>query len=529
MKSGTFILSAVTFGLVFASRDAFYAAHRQPLPHLTRPEPYTTNHRDESKFRFLSKKTKPYIVESLPDVPFDIGEIYSGLIPIDKKNTSNALFFIFQPTIGVPRDEVTIFLNGGPGWSSFEGFFQENGRFTWTPGTYRPVENPYSWVNETNMLWVDQPIGTGYSIGTPTATTEEETAQEFIRFFKNFEKLFGIKNFKIYMTGESYAGRYVPYIAAAMLDKNDPEYFNVTGALLYDPCIGNWDFIQQEVTVVPFVRANNNVMGYNTSFISKVELLHQTCGYADYIDTYLAYPPPGPQPAVFFDSSSLENASCAVWEMLDHAAFSINPCFNVYAVNDGCPLLWDVLAHRTQFDYLPAGAVAYPNRSDVKAALHAPDIDWYLDQHHPVFVAGGGSGGPEKAGETSADPIQKVLPQVIEATNRVLVSNGDLDMIIITNGTLLAIQNMTWNGALGFQTAPSEEMVVETPDLEYTAAFNNGPQKGRDGPQGVVGLKHYERGLMWTQTYLGTHVQPESQPRAALRHLQWVLGRINEL
>ena len=73
--------------------------------------------------------------------------MYAGLIPIDYNNKSNALFFIFQPTIGPPVDEVTIFLNGGPGWSSFEGFFQENGRFLWQPGTYKLVENPYFWVN----------------------------------------------------------------------------------------------------------------------------------------------------------------------------------------------------------------------------------------------------------------------------------------------------------------------------------------------------------------------------------------------
>ena len=83
-----------------------------------------------------------YVVESLPDVNFDIGEMYSGLIPIDEKNTSRALFFVFQPTIGAPVDEVTIWLNGGPGCSSLEGFFQEAGRFLWQPGTFAPVENP---------------------------------------------------------------------------------------------------------------------------------------------------------------------------------------------------------------------------------------------------------------------------------------------------------------------------------------------------------------------------------------------------
>jgi carboxypeptidase D len=76
---------------------------------------------------------------------------------------------------------------------------------------------------------VEQPVGTGYSIGDITATSEEEIAQDFIHFFKNFEKAFGIKNFKIYVTGQSYAGRYVPYISAAMLDQKDKTYYDLSG------------------------------------------------------------------------------------------------------------------------------------------------------------------------------------------------------------------------------------------------------------------------------------------------------------
>lgn len=82
-------------------------------------------------FRFLDSATKrglslapmpiytdylpAYQVTSLPDVAYDIGEMYSGLVPIDERNKSRALFFIFQPTIGPPVDEITIWLNGGPG------------------------------------------------------------------------------------------------------------------------------------------------------------------------------------------------------------------------------------------------------------------------------------------------------------------------------------------------------------------------------------------------------------------------------
>lgn len=97
--------------------------------------------------------TPDFFVSSLPDINFDLGELYSGLMPIDYSNTSEALFFVFQPTIGEPVDEVTIWLNGGPGCSSLESFLQEVGRYTWQPGTAVPVENEYSWVNLTNVLW----------------------------------------------------------------------------------------------------------------------------------------------------------------------------------------------------------------------------------------------------------------------------------------------------------------------------------------------------------------------------------------
>lgn len=72
--------------------------------------------------------------------------MYAGLIPVDMRNKSRALYFVFQPTIGEPVDEITIWLNGGPGCSSLEGFLQENGRFVWQAGQFAPEINDYSWV-----------------------------------------------------------------------------------------------------------------------------------------------------------------------------------------------------------------------------------------------------------------------------------------------------------------------------------------------------------------------------------------------
>ncbi|OQE20012.1 hypothetical protein PENSTE_c014G04437 [Penicillium steckii] len=481
--------------------------------------------RSEKDFRFLNKKTKKYQVDHLPDVPFDIGEMYSGLMPIDMSNTSRALFFIYQPKLGEPVDEVTIWLNGGPGCSSMESFLQETGRFLWQPGTYAPVENPYSWVNLTNVLWVDQPVGTGYSIGTPTANSQEETAQDFVKFFKNFQKTFGIKNFKIYVTGESYAGRYVPYISAAMLDEKDEEYFDLQGALAYDPCIGQFDYVQEQVPVVPLVQNNANLFNFNETFMKELEHLHETCGYSDFIDKYLTFPPPEEQPTKIFNYTT--DSKCDVFDMVYNEVFHINPCFDLYEINLMCPLLWDVLAFPTSLDYQAPGSTVYFDRKDVKHALHAPNVTWAECSAEPVFV--GGSAGPEQEGDISANPIEKVLPQVIEATNRVLISNGDYDMVIITNGTLLAIQNMTWNGNLGFQEKPETPINIEIPDLMYKNVFEENGAQDLDGPQGIMGIQHFERGLMWAETYMSGHMQPQYQPRVAYRHLEWVLNRTESL
>jgi carboxypeptidase D len=97
-----------------------------------------------------------------------------------------------------------------------EGLMTENGPVNWLPGTDAPSPNPCTWLNLTNVVWIDQPLGVGYSQGEPDIETEEELAEQFIGFWKNFVKLFCMEEWAMYLTGESYAGMYIPYIAGAV-------------------------------------------------------------------------------------------------------------------------------------------------------------------------------------------------------------------------------------------------------------------------------------------------------------------------
>jgi carboxypeptidase D len=58
-------------------------------------------------------------------------------------------------------------------------------------------------ANLTNMIWVEQPVGTGFTQGTPTATSQEESAAQFLGFWKNFMETFGLVGKKVYIAGES--------------------------------------------------------------------------------------------------------------------------------------------------------------------------------------------------------------------------------------------------------------------------------------------------------------------------------------
>lgn len=153
-------------------------------------------------------------------------------------NGTDQFFFWFQPSTNpAAAKEIVIWLNGGvssvacrfkdhqhthihtytqciyianfqlpqPGCSSLEGLLQENGPFSWQYGTFKPVQNPWSWNRLTNMLWVEQPINTGFSTGKVTATSEEDVARQFLGFFRNFVETFSMQGFKVYITGESYA------------------------------------------------------------------------------------------------------------------------------------------------------------------------------------------------------------------------------------------------------------------------------------------------------------------------------------
>ena len=195
-------------------------------------------------------------------------------------------------------------------------------------GTFAPVQNPYTWVNLTNMLWVEQPVGVGFTQGTSDIVDEVGLAQEFLGFYKNWATDFQAQGKKVYITGESYGGYYVPYVADAFINANDSTYYNLAGVAINDPILGDGD-LQQEVPVVPYLNYWSDVFSLNESFTAAVQQRADSCGYTDYFNKYLTFPPPGP-----FPMPTNSSDDCDVFDDVFAAALEVNPCFNIYHILD---------------------------------------------------------------------------------------------------------------------------------------------------------------------------------------------------
>jgi len=78
-------------------------------------------------------------------------------------------------------------------------------------------DNPFSWSNWTNVLYIEQPAGVGYSYARDKSdkiqndiTSSKDSIKALHAFFKKFPEFVG---WDLYISGESYAGIYIPYLA----------------------------------------------------------------------------------------------------------------------------------------------------------------------------------------------------------------------------------------------------------------------------------------------------------------------------
>jgi serine carboxypeptidase-like clade 1 len=109
-----------------------------------------------------------------------------------------------------------------------DGFMTEHGPFHINLMADKQVKltwNPHSWNRNANVIYLESPVGVGYSYSNNSVDyksyNDNKTASDNYMFLvKFFERYPQFRSNPFYVSGESYAGHYVPVTTNAVFDGN---------------------------------------------------------------------------------------------------------------------------------------------------------------------------------------------------------------------------------------------------------------------------------------------------------------------
>ena len=173
-------------------------------------------------------------VGKLPGIHFELPRSWAGEVAVPETLDSSLFFWLFEAdheadcdklisqsslviALWRANDFAVVWLNGGPGCSSLQGLTFENGPLEFPNNATHPMANRYSWTKFANVLWIDQPVGTGFSTGSNQALNNTQVTEQFYAWLKAFYGHFpGLISKKTYFMGESYAGIYVSLMQSSI-------------------------------------------------------------------------------------------------------------------------------------------------------------------------------------------------------------------------------------------------------------------------------------------------------------------------
>ncbi|KAI0333847.1 alpha/beta-hydrolase [Cubamyces sp. BRFM 1775] len=499
------------------------------------------------------------VKDALPNVTWTLPRSFAGNIPVNRAgHPNNTLYFWgFEKENGSltaaanerANEPWGIWLNGGPGSSSLIGLTSENGPVH-INSDFSAQQNNFSWNTLADYIWVDQPVGVGFATADSTGYVhdEDEMGRDFMGFLSNLVKVFpSLKTRPMYLTGESYAGTYIPYIMKTYFGLTDPPV-NIVKFAIGDGTVGS-DIVFNELPTVTIIETYPQLVAYDPAAFEFFREQEHLCGY----DLNLTYPGEGHFPTLKFvepedpfrsqskrafsrlNSASRDNrrlqlraladhAERAVVERREHGAAvakrdlsgrangTIDPWYGCdiydemidYAVNFSFP--WSVKHDDFNgFDVYQIPDALDPeanmdasfffNDPRTRAALHAPTSkNWTGSIFYPFL------GDPTSQGnDPSVEPMAFLNDLATNATSKnvsVVLYSGNDDSLVAHRGTEVVIQNTTFGGIQGFTRKPS------TPWID-----DNGE---------IGGIVHQERNWTYVLVEGAGHLIPYTNPQRGL-------------
>ena len=382
---------------------------------------------------------------------------YAGLLEVDPKNNGKIFFWLCEAQNSPETAPLIIWFTGGAGCSSLGGLFLEIGPFRIQQDSSFRI-NPYSWNQRANVLFVDQPAGVGFSKtdrNPPVAKGEEleQISGQFYAFLQKFLTEFPeYRKRGVILSGESFAGNYIPHYAAYIMNKNREggEKVHLQGLVIGDGWVhpyyhylsypdyafglGLIDGVQRdELRKVVESNKDKILAGELVDDVFGVlPTIRMTAGNGavkvdtDDIRRYVTYDGMGAP------GTPLEVPSLAQY-------LNWNPANDTLDLKDRCP-------------------------QSVKEALHAQESknDWtfcngpVIGSLQPVINA----------------PTYKLLPGLLKEVP-ILFYSGQYDMVVNHIGTRMMIDSIDWPGKDSYQKAKYKAWSYNNTPVGYTKSFSN--------------------------------------------------------
>ncbi|XP_034178635.1 venom serine carboxypeptidase [Osmia lignaria lignaria] len=361
---------------------------------------------------------------------------YAGYLTVNKYYNSN-MFFWFFPAVHNPKTApVMLWLQGGPGATSMFGLFIENGPFIATANKTLAMRK-YSWNKSHNIIYIDNPVGTGYSFTENDkgyATNETHVGRDvhtaLVQFFKLFPEL---QNNDFYVAGESYAGKYVPAVSHAIKD------FNIKAQ----------------------TKINLKGLAIGNGLTDPENQLH----YGDYLYQLGLIDENGRN---LFHKYEEEGRSLIRQEKYEEAFQVFDDLLNSDLT--GYPSLFkNLTGFQYYFNYLHTKdsndsdyMSEWIQRPDVRKAIHVGNCSFHVEDNTVEM-------------HLKADVMKSVAVLVSDLTQhyRVLLYNGQLDIIVAYPLTESYLQQLKWPGAEKYKVALRKQWWVGNELAGYSKTVDN--------------------------------------------------------
>ena len=401
---------------------------------------------------------------------------YSGYYSLTTGLDKHYFYWFFESRRSPATDPLILWMTGGPGCSSEVALFGENGPCSVNANGTGTIHNPHSWNSRANLLYIDQPAGTGFSYGVGMDHNEKGVSADMYDFMQQFLKAHPkYASLPFYAFGESYAGHYVPAVTHKIWQNNralppGAIHINLVGTAvgngLTDPSI-QYNYYPQMA-----VSTNHHKPAVSPATHALMELATVPCAAAIKACQTSA------------EACIYATDVCNIGLLIPYTLTGMNP----YDMRVKCavpPLCYDF-----------SNVATYLARPDVVAALGANPKHKWSDCNRAVAMEF------ELAGDWMHD-YEQMIPDQLAAGIKVLIYAGDQDYICNWLG------NRAWTRAL---------------EWAHKAEFNAAAAKNWTVGGAAAGTAQSAANFTFLRVYDAGHMVPRDQPAVALSMVDDFIG-----